>query len=93
MNVREIEPAVGGGAELVLSVNSSNREAAADWGCEVVAVPDDPATLAGLDETVEFLAEQACRCGSIRSWSRSALALPPAWAAIWKCAAAIPTPR
>ena len=44
------------GAELVLSVNSGNRDAAADWGCEVVAVPDVPATLAGLDETVEQLA-------------------------------------
>ena len=44
------------GAELVLSVNSDNREAAVDWGCEVVVVPDDPATLDGLDETIEFLA-------------------------------------
>ncbi|MEX2113281.1 MAG: DUF6513 domain-containing protein [Pirellulales bacterium] len=56
MNVREIELAVGGGAQLVLSVNSTNRTAAPDWGCEVVVVPDDPATLAGLDETIEFLA-------------------------------------
>ena len=37
----EIEPAVQAGAELVLSVNSTNREAAKDWGCEVVAIPDD----------------------------------------------------
>ena len=37
--------AVGGGATLVLSVNSTNRDAAADWGCRVVVVPDDPATL------------------------------------------------
>jgi dihydropteroate synthase len=58
MNVREIELAVGGGARLVLSVNSTNREAAADWGCEVVAIPDDPATLAGLDDTVELLAHK-----------------------------------
>jgi len=56
MNVLEIEPAVRAGAELVLSVNSGNREAAVDWGCEVVVVPDDPATLAELDATVEFLA-------------------------------------
>jgi dihydropteroate synthase len=56
LNPREIEPAVRAGAELVLSVNSSNRAAAADWGCEVVAIPDDPATLAGLDDTVEHLA-------------------------------------
>jgi dihydropteroate synthase len=56
MNPREIEPAVRAGAELVLSVNSQNREAAAGWGATVVAVPDEPATLAGLDETIEFLA-------------------------------------
>ncbi len=56
MNVREIELATGAGATLVLSVNSTNRATAAEWGCQVVAVPDDPATLAGLDETVEFLA-------------------------------------
>lgn len=52
----EIEAAVRGGAELVLSVNASNRDAAADWGCAVVAVPDDPSTLSGLDETIELLA-------------------------------------
>jgi dihydropteroate synthase len=56
LDPREIEPAVRAGAELVLSVNSSNRAAARDWGCEVVAVPDDPRTLAGLDETVDELA-------------------------------------
>ena len=44
-------------AGLVLSVNSSNREAAVDWGAEVIAIPDDPKTLAGLDETVDFLAK------------------------------------
>jgi dihydropteroate synthase len=51
----EVEHAVAAGAELVLSVNSSNREAAGAWGCEVVAVPDVPATLEGLDRTVELL--------------------------------------
>ena len=56
VNPREIEPAVRAGAELVLSVNSANRDAAVDWGCPVVAVPDDPATLAGLDETIDHLA-------------------------------------
>lgn len=58
MNVREIELATGAGAELVLSVNGGNRHAAVDWGCQVVVVPDDPATLRGLDETIEFLAER-----------------------------------
>ena len=52
---REIDAAVRAGAELVLSVNSSNRDAAADWGCEVVAIPDEPAGMTGLDETVEQL--------------------------------------
>ncbi len=57
LNPEEIEPAVRAGAELVLSVNSSNREAAADWGVEVIAIPDDPKTLAGLDETIDYLAK------------------------------------
>ena len=61
MNVREIELAVRAGAELVLSVNSSNRQAAVDWGCEVVVVPDDPAELDTLDETVEFLSSRGVR--------------------------------
>jgi dihydropteroate synthase-like protein len=54
-NPREVEAAVGAGAELVLSVNSSNHNLARAWGCEVVAVPDVPATLEGLDRTVEVL--------------------------------------
>jgi dihydropteroate synthase-like protein len=58
---REIEPAVDSGAELVLSVNSTNRAFARNWGCEVVAVPDDPRTMAGLDETVEDLASAGVR--------------------------------
>lgn len=55
LNAAEIGPAVRAGAELVLSVNRSNRDAAPDWGCEVVAIPDDIAALGGLDETVEWL--------------------------------------
>lgn len=58
LNQREIGDAVKAGAELVLSVNSSNREAAADWGCEVVVIPDDPNTLCGFDETIELMAKQ-----------------------------------
>jgi dihydropteroate synthase-like protein len=61
LDPREIEPAVRAGAELVLSVNTSNREAARDWGCEVVAVPDDPRSLAGLDETIDDLATHGVR--------------------------------
>ncbi len=56
LDPNEIGPAVEAGAELVLSVNASNRDAACDWGCEVVVIPDDFATLGGLDETIELLA-------------------------------------
>lgn len=61
LDPREIAPAAKAGAELVLSVNSSNRAAAGDWGCEVVAVPDDPHTLAGLDETIDDLSKRGVR--------------------------------
>jgi dihydropteroate synthase len=58
LNVTEIAAAARAGASLVLSVNSSNRHAAVDWGCEVVAIPDVPATLEQLDNTIEHLANQ-----------------------------------
>lgn len=51
----EVTLAVQAGAELVLSVNASNRDRAADWGVEVVAIPDQPGSLDGLDETMSFL--------------------------------------
>jgi dihydropteroate synthase len=51
----EVGLAVGRGADLVLSVNASNRERAADWGVEVVAIPDRTGSVDGLDATVEFL--------------------------------------
>jgi dihydropteroate synthase-like protein len=51
----EVAAAVRAGAALVLSVNRTNLDAAKDWGCEVVAVPDVPATLEGLDTVVEQL--------------------------------------
>ena len=44
---REVASAVEAGAELVLSVNSGNREAACDWGCEVVVIPDEFQSFAG----------------------------------------------
>ena len=56
-NPVEVAAATRAGAELVLSVNSSNREAAADWGAEVVVLPDVPDTLEGLEETVAMLSE------------------------------------
>jgi dihydropteroate synthase len=57
----EVGPAVAAGAELVLSVNASNRHQAADWGVEVVAIPDQPGSLEGLDETVGFLTSRNLR--------------------------------
>lgn len=57
LNSVETATAVAAGAELVLSVNSSNRDAAPDWGVEVVVIPDDPKSLAGLDETIDQLAQ------------------------------------
>jgi dihydropteroate synthase-like protein len=56
LNPDEIEPAVRAGAELVLSVNSSNREAAPDWGCEVVVIPDDIRDIGSMQATIEQLA-------------------------------------
>lgn len=55
LNPAEIASAVEAGAELVLSVNSTNREHAAEWGCEVVVIPDDPKSLRGFDETINYL--------------------------------------
>ncbi len=52
---REVAAATTAGASLVLSVNSTNAAAAADWGCEVVVVPDVPSTLEGFDDTIDRL--------------------------------------
>ncbi|WP_020470529.1 DUF6513 domain-containing protein [Zavarzinella formosa] len=58
-NPVEVEAALAAGAELVLSVNSSNRELAIGWherhGSEVVAIPDQPTDTESLAETVSFL--------------------------------------
>lgn len=54
----EVRDAVSAGADLVLSVNATNRERAGEWGVEVVAIPDSPGTLDGLDETVDFLSRR-----------------------------------
>ena len=56
---REVEAATAAGAELVLSVNSSNVHRASSWGREVVVLPDVPDTLEGLDATVEKLTARA----------------------------------
>jgi len=51
----EVRTAVSAGAELVLSVNGSNRERAPDWGVEVVVIPDNPSDLSTLWETADYL--------------------------------------
>jgi dihydropteroate synthase len=57
----EASAAARAGAELVLSVNASNRAQAVDWGMEVVVVPDEPGSLEGLDATVEYLGRQGVK--------------------------------
>lgn len=54
-NPAEVKAAVEAGAELVLSVDKTNRHLAADWGCEVVLIPDTAGTLDGLDESIVAL--------------------------------------
>ncbi len=51
----EVAVAAKHGASLVLSVNSSNRQQAVDWGIEVVAIPDTPDDEKSLHETIDFL--------------------------------------
>ncbi|HLJ11156.1 MAG TPA: DUF6513 domain-containing protein [Planctomycetaceae bacterium] len=55
----EVEESVAAGAELVLSVNSTNRDWAAKLPAELVAIPDDPRDPSSLGPTVEKLRE--CR--------------------------------
>ena len=63
MNVAEIAAAAKAGAELALSVNATNRATAADWGIEVVAVPDQitpgdsSRTKYELDDTLNVLSK------------------------------------
>lgn len=61
LNPKEIGPAVRAGAELVLSVNESNREFAADWNCEVVVIPDASADIRSMDATIKILTDQRVR--------------------------------
>jgi dihydropteroate synthase-like protein len=55
-DVWEAAEATSRGASLVLSVNSSNREAAVDWGTEVVVIPDSPSDEKSFEKTINFLA-------------------------------------
>ena len=52
----EVQQACDAGAELVLSVNSSNCEAALDWNTEVVVIPDVPGDKKSFEKTIDFLA-------------------------------------
>lgn len=60
-HVEEAAAGAKAGAELVLSVNHTNRDAAADWGCEVVVVPDVIETLEGFDATIKHLTRAGVR--------------------------------
>ncbi|MBM4076642.1 MAG: dihydropteroate synthase, partial [Planctomycetes bacterium] len=51
----EVESAVGEGAELVLSCNSTNREWAANVSAEWVVLPDEPKDIGTWDETISRL--------------------------------------
>lgn len=51
----EVRDAVAAGAQLVLSVNGTNRQAASEWGCEVVVTPDTPTDLQSLNDNVAWL--------------------------------------
>jgi dihydropteroate synthase-like protein len=61
----EVTQATNRGAELVLSVNHNNREAAVDWGVPVVVVPDSTESeryLASLEETMSWLQARGVGC-------------------------------
>lgn len=55
LNPVEIAAAANNGAELVLSVNATNRDAAPDWGIEVVAIPDNIADINTIQPTLDHL--------------------------------------
>ncbi len=55
---REVSSACSAGAELVLSVNSTNRNAAIDWGTPVVVIPDIPNDEKSFSESIDFLAQR-----------------------------------
>jgi dihydropteroate synthase-like protein len=58
---REVEAAVSGGAELVLSVNGDNVAWASRLDAEVVAIPDKPDDWSSLEQTVDTLAAEGSR--------------------------------
>lgn len=58
---REVEEAVAGGAELVLSVNGGNHDWAAKLPAELVAIPDNPHDLGSLEPTIDALGAAGAR--------------------------------
>ncbi|WP_040765754.1 hypothetical protein, partial [Novipirellula maiorica] len=52
----EANEATRRGASLVLSVNSTNCEAAKDWGAEVVVIPDQVDDKKSFEKTINYLA-------------------------------------
>jgi dihydropteroate synthase-like protein len=64
-NPVEVDSALAAGAELVLSVNGTNRHHARGWhdryGTEVVAIPDTPTDLDSLDRTLADLTSWGMR--------------------------------
>ncbi len=52
---QEIMTATKAGAELVLSVNSSNIQFAGDFGVEVVLIPDDPSNWQRMEDHIDQL--------------------------------------
>lgn len=54
----EVRAACKAGAELVLSVNSTNLDLAGEFRSEVVAIPDTPSDLDSLDRTIQVLAQR-----------------------------------
>jgi len=93
LNPQEIEPAVRAGAELILSVNRSNLPAARDWGCEVVAIPDVPANLEGLDEVINQLMAWGVPFRIDPVIEPIGFGFAPSLGGIWKFVAGIRTPR
>lgn len=55
---REVSAACRAGAELVLSVNRSNRDAAVDWGTRVVVIPDHTGDEKSFFESIDFLLQR-----------------------------------
>ncbi|GAB5444105.1 MAG: dihydropteroate synthase [Fuerstiella sp.] len=56
----EVEQAVRGGAELILSCNHSNIDWVTSFGVEVVAIPDSPADVQSLDRIIGRLLDCGC---------------------------------